>query len=423
MLRQSKSFYRKITLSKWPIVVRRSDSSLPLPEEFYAGHEVLMDSGPHFFQTLGSSSKESVMSQASTNSKSSPHSTTSTSGYAARSATTELSPFQFERRAVGKNDVKLEILFCGICHSDVHQVRNEWGGSVFPMVPGHEIVGKVIEVGSAVTKFKIGDLGGVGCFVDSCRTCGPCKAGEEQYCEKGMNGTYNSKEKDGSPTYGGYSKAIVVDENYMLRVPKNLPPQNVAPLLCAGITTYSPLKHWNVGPGSKVAVVGLGGLGHMGVKIAAKMGAEVTVLSHSDRKLEDAKKMGAQHFEVTSNPDTIKKLANQFDFILNTVSAVQDIGPYLNMLKLNGAMVLVGLPEKPTQFHAAPLIMKRRSLAGSLIGGIRETQEMLDFCSKHEIAADIEVIPIQKVNEAYERMGRSDVRYRFVIDLNSLQNS
>ena len=346
-----------------------------------------------------------------------------THAYAAFDSKSPLRPFDIERRTVGASDVHIEILFCGVCHSDVHQVRDEWGGSKFPMVPGHEIVGKVTSVGNKVTQFKLGDLAGVGCMVDSCRECSPCRSGEEQYCERGMTGTYNSKDKDGTPTYGGYSQSIVVDEKFVLHVPKNLPLQNVAPLLCAGITTYSPLKHWKVGPGKKVAVIGLGGLGHMGVKIAAKMGAEVTVLSHSDRKREDAKKMGAHHFENTTHADTAKKLSAQFDFILNTVSAEQDMSPYFNMLKLDGAMVLVGLPDKPTQFYAAPLIMKRRTLAGSLIGGIKETQEMLDFCSQHEIAADIELIPIQKINEAYERMGRSDVRYRFVIDCKTLKNS
>ena len=345
-----------------------------------------------------------------------------TLGYAAKSPKSALAPFSLTRREPGPNDVAIDIKYCGICHSDIHQARDEWGGSIFPMVPGHEISGVVARVGKAVTKFKPGDKVGVGCFVDSCRTCSSCKKGLEQYCEQGMTGTYNSVERDGkTPTYGGYSNHIVVDENYVLRLPSNLSLDKAAPLLCAGITLYSPLRHWNCGPGKKVAIVGLGGLGHMGVKIASAMGADVTVLSQSTKKQADALRMGAKELFATSDESTFKKLANKFDLIINTVSADINLNSYLGLLKTDGHMVLVGVPEKPMGIHPFPLIMGRRSLAGSLIGGIAETQEMLDFCGKHNIAPDIEVIPFEKLNEAYERVIKSDVRYRFVLDTASIK--
>jgi len=343
-----------------------------------------------------------------------------TKAFAAQSATTPLAPFSFETRLLTENDVRIDILYCGVCHSDIHQVKNEWGGSMYPMVPGHEIVGKVIEVGAAVTKFSVGDTVGVGCFVDSCRTCSNCKEGIEQYCDNGMIGTYNSKDKNGIPTYGGYAKQIIVDENYTLKVSNHLPLAAVAPLLCAGITTYSPLKHVGVKKGDKVAVLGLGGLGHMAVKFAVAFGAEVTMLSSSASKKADAEKLGAHHFALTSDAETMKQLAGSFHYILNTVSAQHDYMTYLNLLRTNGTMIVVGVPPTPVPVHAFPLIMKRRSIIGSLIGGIKETQEMLDFCAEHNIVSDIEIINIQDINEAYERILKSDVRYRFVIDLASL---
>ncbi len=342
-------------------------------------------------------------------------------GYAAKTAKAPLSPFSFERRAAREHDVVIEIKYCGICHSDIHQARDEWGGSMFPMVPGHEIAGVVTQVGAKVRKYKVGDSVGVGCFVDSCRHCPQCEKGLEQYCAEGMTATYNAKERDGkTPTFGGYSNQIVVDEKYVLQIPKNLPLDAAAPLLCAGITLYSPLKHWNAGPGKKVAIVGLGGLGHMGVKIAHAMGAEVTVLSHSLKKVDDGKRMGAAHFYATSDASTFEKLQGKFDLIVNTVSEEIDWNQYLNLLAVDGTMVVVGIPENQVPVGAFSLIGGRRSLAGSLIGGIAETQEMLNFCGKHNIACDIELIPIQKVNEAYERVIKSDVRYRFVIDMKSL---
>ncbi len=347
-----------------------------------------------------------------------------TKGYAAQNAKTPLTPFSFTRRQPGPHDVLIDIKYCGVCHSDIHQARDEWGGSMFPMVPGHEIVGKVAAVGAQVTRYKSGDTVGVGCFVDSCRDCSSCKEGLEQYCENGMNATYNSLEKDKkTPTYGGYSKQIVVDENYVLRVSDKLPLDQVAPLLCAGITTYSPLRHWKVGKGHKLAVVGLGGLGHMGVKIAAAMGAEVTVLSTSESKEKDAKSLGASSFANTRNEKTFTELANNFDFILDTVAAPHDYNAYLGLLKRDGVMIVVGVPDKPTPLGAFPLIAKRRSLVGSLIGGIKETQEMLDFCAAKGVVSDVEVIPIQKINEAYERMIKGDVKYRFVIDIASLNEN
>ena len=341
--------------------------------------------------------------------------------YAAQNAGSQLAPFNIERREPGPNDVQIEILYCGICHSDIHQVRDEWGGAIFPMVPGHEIVGRITAVGEAVTNFTIGELAGVGCFVDSCRVCPSCLANEEQYCDTGMVGTYNGRDKEGNPTYGGYSTRIVVDEKYTLHVSEKLPVEGIAPLLCAGITTYSPLKHWKIGKGHKVAVVGLGGLGHMAVKFAASFGATVTVLSTSKSKEQDALNLGAHHFAITSHPDTMKKLRGTFDFILSTISAQHDYNEYLNLLSLNGTMVVVGVPPQPSTVHAFSLIGKRRSLAGSMIGGIKETQEMLDYCAEHNIVSDVEVIKVSEINVAYERMLKGDVRYRFVIDIASLR--
>lgn len=343
-------------------------------------------------------------------------------GYAAKEAKASLTPFSFERRDLLDHDVVIDIQYCGICHTDIHQVKNEWGRSNYPMVPGHEIVGNISQVGSQVTRFKIGDKVGVGCFVDSCRNCDACSKGLEQYCNNVLT-TYNGIEKDGkTPTQGGYSNKIIVDEIYVLRMPDNLRPERAAPLLCAGITLYSPLMKWKAGPGKKVAIIGLGGLGHIGVKIAHALGSEVTVLSHSLKKQQDAKKMGADNFYATSDPKTFEKLEGYFDIMINTVSTDINLNQYLNLLKLDGTMVVVGVPEKDTQINAYSLISARRNLAGSLIGGISETQEMLNFCSKHNITCDIELIPIQKVNEAYERILNSDERYRFVIDLNSLGN-
>lgn len=343
-------------------------------------------------------------------------------GYAVNQAKAPLIPYSFERREPRDCDIVVDIQYCGICHTDIHQVNDEWGGSVFPMVPGHEIVGIVSQVGKQVTRYKIGDKVGVGCFVDSCRNCEPCHKGLQQYCVEGMVTTYNGVERDGkTPTYGGYSNKIVVDENYVLKIPDNLPLDKTAPLLCAGITLYSPLKHWNAGPGKKVGIIGLGGLGHMGVKIAHALGAEVTVLSHSLKKSEDGKKMGADKFYATSDPETFEKLQGYFDLIVSTVSIDFDLNKFLGLLKLDGTMVQVGLPEKETQMGFASLISTRRSLAGSLIGGIPETQEMLNFCSKNNIVSDIEIIQIQKIDEAYKRILNSDVRYRFVIDMKSLQ--
>ena len=342
--------------------------------------------------------------------------------YAAYQSKEPLKPYKFERRDPGPHDVQIDIHFCGVCHSDLHQVRDEWGGYKFPMVPGHEIVGKVISVGSSVKKFKVGDSVGVGCLVDSCRTCPSCGEGLEQYCENGFVGTYNSVEKDGvTVTQGGYSTQIVVNEDFVLRISPKLPLDKAAPLLCAGITTYSPLRHWNAGPGKKVAVMGLGGLGHMAVKLAAAMGAEVTVLSSSNKKKDDAHRLGAHEYAATSEKETFKKYNRSFDLIINTVSAPIDLGSHLQLLKRDGTMVLLGVPDKPEAIHAFPVIGGRRSLAGSLIGGIKETQEMLDFCAEHGITSDIELINIDKINESYERMLKGDVRYRFVIDIASLK--
>ncbi|RSK32458.1 NAD(P)-dependent alcohol dehydrogenase [Hymenobacter metallilatus] len=341
-------------------------------------------------------------------------------GYAAAAAHAPLTPFRFERREVGPHDVRIEILFCGVCHSDVHQVRDEWGGSIFPMVPGHEIVGRVTEVGAHVKNFAPGDLAGVGCMVDSCQHCAECAEGLEQYCDNGFVGTYNARDKDGQPTYGGYSNAIVVTEKFVLRVSEKLDLARVAPLLCAGITTWSPLRQWNAKAGDRVAVMGLGGLGHMAVKFAAAMGCEVTVLSTSPSKEADAKALGAHKFVVTKDAEAMKGVRNYFDLIINTVSAPMDLTPYVGSLRLDGTMVLLGVPPEAPQLHAFNLIAKRRRIAGSLIGGIQETQEMLDFCAEHNVMSDVEIIRMDYINEAYERMLKSDVKYRFVLDLATL---
>jgi alcohol dehydrogenase (NADP+) len=345
----------------------------------------------------------------------------STKAYAAQSASTPLAEWSIERRTPKPHDVQLEILYCGVCHSDLHTARNEWGGTKYPVVPGHEIVGRITAVGDHVTKYKVGQLAGIGCMVDSCRECDNCREGLEQYCSNGMVGTYNGQEKDGSGiTYGGYSKQIVAHEDFILRIPENLPLEGIAPLLCAGITTYSPLRHWKVGKGDKVGILGLGGLGHMGVKLAASMGAEVTMLSHSPKKEADAKRLGAHKFLLTSDEQQVKSVRKYFDFILDTVSAEHDYNLYLGMLKTNGVMVCVGAPPIPSKVSAFNLIGERRTLAGSLIGGIPETQEMLDYCAEHNIVSDVEVIKMSDINEAYERMLKGDVKYRFVIDMASL---
>jgi uncharacterized zinc-type alcohol dehydrogenase-like protein len=341
-------------------------------------------------------------------------------GYAAHNATTPLASWDFERRVVGVDDVLIDIIFCGVCHSDLHQIKNEWGNSIYPMVPGHEIVGRVRETGTAVTRFKAGDLVGVGCLVDSCRTCDNCKEGLEQYCLTGNTGTYNSRYPDGMPTYGGYSNNIVVREDFVLRISDTLPLHAVAPLLCAGITTYSPLRHWKVGKGHKVAVLGLGGLGHMAVKFAVSFGAEVTVLSTSAAKEEDARRLGAHKFVVTTDPESAGAVTGYFDFILDTVSAEHNYSMYLSFLKTNGVHICVGAPPTPAAIHAFHLIGGRKSLAGSLIGGLPETQEMLDYCAAHNIVSDVEVIPMKDIETAYDRMLKGDVRYRFVIDMATL---
>jgi alcohol dehydrogenase (NADP+) len=342
------------------------------------------------------------------------------SAYAATSATEPLTKTTITRRDPGPHDVAIEIKFAGICHSDIHTVRAEWGEPNYPVVPGHEIAGIVTAVGPEVTKYQVGDRVGVGCFVDSCRECASCRAGLEQYCERGMIGTYNAVGRDGQPTQGGYSGAVVVDENYVLRIPDSIPLDAAAPLLCAGITMYSPLRHWDAGPGKRIAIIGLGGLGHMGVKLAAAMGAEVTVLSQSLKKIEDGLRLGANEYYATSDPDTFTKLARSFDLIINTVSANLDLGAYLNLLRVDGTLVEVGLPEQPMVVPAMPLVGVRRNLSGSMIGGIAETQEMLDFCAEHGVAPEIEVVAPDYINEAYQRVLASDVRYRFVIDTGSL---
>ena len=342
--------------------------------------------------------------------------------FAAFSHDTPLAPFTVERREPGPNEVSIDILYCGVCHSDIHTARNEWRGTTYPVVPGHEIVGRVTSTGPSVTRFREGDLVGVGCFVDSCRRCPNCQAGEEQFCDNGVTWTYNSKERLSlEPTYGGYSTSIVADEAYVLKVAEKLPLTGVAPLLCAGITTYSPLRHWKVGKGTKVGILGLGGLGHMGVKFAAAFGAEVTVISTSASKREDAARLGAHDFLLSTDEDAMRKRKNHFDFILNTVSAAHDYNRFLNLLGRNGTMALVGVPPESVPVSANALIGRRRSLSGSLIGGIRETQEMLDYCADNGIVSDVEVIPMEYINDAYERMILSDVRYRFVIDMQSLK--
>ncbi len=341
-------------------------------------------------------------------------------GFAAHTAGAALTPFSFERRDPGPRDVALEILFCGVCHSDIHQVHNDWNAGVYPMVPGHEIVGRVTGVGSAVQNFKAGDLAGVGCMVNSCRSCANCQVGEEQYCLNGATFTYGSREGDGV-TYGGYSNNIVLDESFTLKISPKLDLAATAPLLCAGITTYSPLRHWKVGPGQKVGVVGLGGLGHMALKLARSFGAHVVQFTTSPNKAEDALRLGAHEVVLSTDANAVKAHAGTFDFILDTVSASHDINPLVAALRLDGHLVLVGLPTEPLATAAAGLIWARRSVAGSLIGGIRETQEMLDYCADHGITSDVEIIPIQRINEAFERTIKSDVKYRFVIDMASLK--
>jgi uncharacterized zinc-type alcohol dehydrogenase-like protein len=341
---------------------------------------------------------------------------TTVAAYAAPAAKAPLERTTIERREVGEFDVLIDIKFAGICHSDIHQAREGWGEAIFPMVPGHEIAGIVSEVGSGVTKYRVGDRVGVGCLVDSCRECENCKAGLEQYCTGGVVGTYNAVGKDGEPTYGGYSQKVVVDENFVVRIPDGLSLDVAAPLLCAGITTYSPLRHWNAGPGKKVAILGMGGLGHMGVKIAHALGAEVTVLSQSLRKKDDGLKLGADHYYATSDPKTFEELRGTFDLILSTVSAPLNLDQFLSLLRTDGAFVNVGAPEEPVALNLFSVIGGRKTLAGSGIGGIQETQEMLDFCAEHGLGAEIELIAASEINEAYERVLNSDVRYRFVID-------
>ncbi len=342
------------------------------------------------------------------------------SAYAATSATEPLTKTTITRRDPGPHDVAIEIKFTGICHSDIHTAKAEWGQPNYPVVPGHEIAGVVTAVGSEVTKHKVGDRVGVGCFVDSCRECSSCKAGIDQYCKPGATFTYNSVGKDGRPTYGGYSEAIVVDENYVLRIPDALPLDAAAPLLCAGITLYSLLRHWKAGPDTRLAIIGLGGLGHMGVKLGAALGAEVSVLSQSLKKMEDGLRLGANNYYATSDRQTFRNLAGSFDLILNTVSANLKLGDYLNLLDVDGTLVELGIPEHPMEVPAFPLALMRRSLSGSNIGGIAETQEMLDFCAEHGVTPEIEVIEPDYINEAYERVLASDVRYRFVIDISKL---
>ncbi len=348
----------------------------------------------------------------------------SSKGYATHNPTEPLGPFSFERRDPGPNDVVIDILFCGICHTDIHQARNEWGGSVYPMVPGHEIVGRVTRVGASVKRFREGDLAGVGCLVDSCRTCANCRDGEEQFCVGGATFTYNSPEKQtGKTTFGGYSNNIVVDEAFVLKISPKLDLAATAPLLCAGITTYSPMRHWKVGPGKKVGVVGLGGLGHMGLKFARSFGAQVVQFTTSENKRADALRLGAHEVVNSKDEAAMKAQAGSFDFILDTVSATHDVNPLIALLKRDGHLVLVGVPTEPMALPAITLIFGRKSVAGSLIGGLRETQEMLDYCAEHGIVADIEKIPISAVNEAFERTIKADVKYRFVIDMASLDGS
>ncbi len=344
-------------------------------------------------------------------------------GFAALSATTPLAPYQFERRDSRPDDVEIEILYCGVCHSDLHMARNDWGWSFYPIVPGHEIIGRVVSVGSEVTKFKLGDHVGIGCMVDSCQHCAPCEHGLEQYCEEGHTLTYASKDRiDGMTTYGGYSEKIVATERFVVKVPDGLDLAGAAPLLCAGITTWSPLRHWKVGPGSRVAIIGLGGLGHMGIKLAKALGAEVTLFTRSPGKEADARRLGADHIVLSTDDAQMAAAKNSFDLIIDTVPYQHNVNPYLPTLSLNGTLVLVGLVGDiaPT-LSTVPLILGRKSVAGSVIGGIAETQEMLDFCGKHNITSDIEMINMQDINGAYERMLKSDVKYRFVIDIASLK--
>lgn len=342
-------------------------------------------------------------------------------GYAAQKNTTPLAPFSFTRREPNEHDVVIEIEFCGVCHSDIHMTRNEWGNATYPMVPGHEIVGRVTAVGSGVKRFKAGDRVGVGVIVDSCRTCPSCKNNEENYCEKGTTLTYASRDKYGDLTQGGYSNNIVVEEHFVHSISSKLDPAGVAPLLCAGITTYSPLRHWKVGPGKKVGVVGLGGLGHMALKFAHSFGAHVVQFTTSESKVKDAKRLGADEVIISKNADAMKKEANSFDFILDTVSAVHDINAYVPLVKRDGVYCQVGLPDRPPVIDMRNLLFKRRALSGSIIGGMAETQEMLDYCAEHNIVSDVEVIPIQQINEAFERVLKSDVKYRFVIEMASLK--
>lgn len=342
------------------------------------------------------------------------------SAYAATSATEPLTKTTIERRDPGPRDVAIDIKFAGICHSDIHTAKGEWGTPNYPVVVGHEIAGVVTEVGAEVTKFKLGDHVGVGCMVNSCGRCSSCDAGLEQYCKNGATFTYNSIDKDGTSTQGGYSQAVVVDENFVLRIPDSLPLDKAAPLLCAGITLFSPLRHWKAGPGTRLAIIGLGGLGHMGVKLGAAMGAEVTVLSQSLKKMEDGLRLGAKHYYATADRETFKKLRSSFDLMLNTVSANLNLNDYLSLLDVDGTLVELGIPEHPMEVGAFPLALARRSLSGSNIGGIAETQEMLDFCAEHNVTPEIEVIAPDYINEAYERVLASDVRYRFVIDISKL---
>ena len=350
--------------------------------------------------------------------------TTNVKAFGTESREADLQQMNIERRNVTAKDVEIEILFCGVCHSDLHTARNDWGGTIYPAVPGHEIVGKITSVGNEVSKFKVGDIVGVGCIVDSCRTCESCKQDLEQYCLNGFTGTYNGKDKHlGKQTFGGYSEKVVVDEGYVLRVPENLDLAAAAPLLCAGVTTWSPLKHWNVKEGSKVAVVGLGGLGHMAIKLAKGLGASVTLFSRTPDKTADAKELGADEVVISTDASQMKSVAGKFDLIIDTVPYVHDVNPYVSTLNINGTLVLVGYLGPLDPFlNSVPMIMGRKSVAGSVIGGIAETQEMLDFCGKHNIVSEIEMINMQDINASYERMLKSDVKYRFVIDMASLKS-
>lgn len=342
-------------------------------------------------------------------------------GYAAKTPTAPLAPFTFDRREPRPDDVVIEILYCGVCHSDLHQARNDWGFSEYPIVPGHEVIGRVVSVGDSVTKFKAGDLAGIGCMVDSCRECNPCQQGLEQYCEEGNVQTYNGHDRhDHQPTYGGYSQTIIASEAFVLHIPQGIDLKGAAPLLCAGITTWSPLRHWNIGKGSKVAVVGLGGLGHMAIKLAHGLGAEVTLFTRSPGKEADARRLGADHIVYSTDADQMQSVANQFDLIIDTVPYVHDINPYMSTLTLDGTLVFVGFLGDNPPVSTLPLILGRKSVAGSCIGGIAETQEMLDFCEEHGITADVEVIKMDEINDAFERMLKSDVKYRFVIDMSTL---